>query len=95
MHAVTARSERIPGICIVPIRGVEDRNARMKAHLHTFIALMDELNKPFLDDGNRIFLLSAEHYDEGIRMWSAHSSVTTRTSPAPATRFGSWRTAST
>ena len=86
MHAVTAGSERIRGICAGLIRGVEDRNARMKAHLRTYIALMDELNKPFLDDGNRIFLLAAEHYDEGILMWNARLSATTRTSPAPALR---------
>jgi hypothetical protein len=47
------------------------RNERMKNHLKAYLALISELNKPYLDagGGDKIFKLQHTYYDEGIEMW--------------------------
>ena len=44
----------------------------MKRHLETYIELMDELSKPYLEDGDLIFKLSNKYFQEGVQMWDTN-----------------------
>ena len=66
--------KRIIDLCMPTSLGSEqtERNARMKRHLDTYIELMDELNKPYLENGDLIFKLSNKYFHEGVQMWDTN-----------------------
>ena len=48
-----------------------ERRLKMKEHFEAYLGCMDELNKPFLEDGggDRIFSLGNKYFDLGVQMW--------------------------